>query len=139
MNKAVILLVEDDEELRELVKLRLESYGHKVVAASTGTKGLDEAHKVQPQCVILDVFLPDMDGLTVLKRLKAPLDVETGKPSPTKDIPVIVVTGKAPMIENMTRIEGASDFFLKPVDVEKLTARVNELVMKGNYEREWKH
>ncbi|MBI4372542.1 MAG: response regulator [Candidatus Omnitrophica bacterium] len=128
MTQGTVFLVEDDEELARLMKIRIESAGHRVVHTNNGDEAYDLIAAQLPDLVILDVFLPDTDGLTILKRLKAPLDIDTGKPSRTKDIPVIVVTGKAPMIENMTRIEGASDFFVKPVNVEKLINRVSQLL-----------
>ncbi len=129
-------MIEDDRELHEIMRIRLEALGCQVESAHAGNEGFLLAQRIQPSCIILDVFLPDMDGLTILKRLKAPLDVETGRPSATKEIPVIIVTGKAPMIENMTRVEGASDFFLKPIDIEKLTERVTQLLEQGQHERD---
>ena len=138
MSQRTVLIVEDDLEFQELLKLRVESCGHRVLIACSGSEGLDTAQSERPDLVILDVFLPDMDGLTVLKRMKAPLDVGTGKPSVTKGIPVVVITGKAPMIENITRVEGASDFFVKPVDLEELAKRVNEILEQEQYEREQK-
>ena len=124
MIRGTVLVIEDDGELIDLMKMRLESAGHQVIMASNGEEALQVARAKTPDVVVLDVFLPDMDGLTVLKRLKAPVEIETGKPSKTKDIPVIVITGKAPMIENITRVEGAVDFFVKPFDAKKLIDRV---------------
>jgi two-component system, OmpR family, response regulator len=128
MKQATVLIVEDDDELKELIKIRIEACGHKALIATKGDDALTLAQEIRPHAVILDIFLPDMDGLTVLKRMKAPLDIETGKPSQIKDIPIVVITGKAPMIENMTRVEGAADFFVKPINLEQLAGRINQLV-----------
>jgi DNA-binding response OmpR family regulator len=135
MNRGTVFLVEDDTELLQLMKIRLESQGHRICSTSNGEDAYKLIHDELPDVVILDVFLPDMDGLTILKRLKAPIDIETGQPNKTKDIPVIMVTGKAPMIENMTRVEGAADFFVKPFDVEKLISRICQLLELAHHGR----
>ena len=135
MSQATVFIVEDDEEFAQLLKMRIESSGHRVFITGNGDEAYDLIQAKLPDLVILDIFLPDMDGLTILKRLKAPIDIETGKPSLTKDIPVVVLTGKAPMIENMTRIEGAADFFVKPVNVEKLMGRVSRFLELSRHDR----
>ncbi|MBI1977342.1 MAG: response regulator [Candidatus Omnitrophica bacterium] len=135
---ATVFIVEDDIEFSQLLKLRIEASGHRVLMTTEGDQAFNLIQEKLPDLVILDVFLPDTDGLTILKRLKAPIDIETGKPSSTKDIPIIVITGKAPMIENMTRIEGAVDFFVKPVDVEKLVKRICQLVELTEHDRKSK-
>lgn len=134
MSKATVFIVDDDFELVQLLKMRIESAGYKVLFTHNGDEAIQSIQTARPDLILLDVFLPDTDGLTILKRLKAPIDIETGKPSPTKDIPVIVMTGKAPMIENITRVEGAADFFLKPVDSHKLIGRVFELLETIHHE-----
>ena len=128
MSRSKIMIVEDDQELADLLKIRIEALGYDPLVAKRGDEALTLAHRERPKITILDIFLPDMDGLTILKRMKAPIDIDTGKSSVTKDIPVIVITGKAPMIENMTRVEGAVDFFVKPIDMGKLEARINQLM-----------
>ena len=136
MSQATVLIVEDDEEFSLLLKMRIESAGYRVLTIAKGDEAYDLIQAKLPDLVILDIFLPDTDGLTILKRLKAPIDIETGKPSLTKDIPVVVLTGKAPMIENITRIEGAADFFVKPVDVEKLISRICQFLELSQHGRE---
>lgn len=128
MSKGTVFIVDDDPELLELLKIRIESMSYHVLCTTEGEKAFDLIQKAMPDVVILDIFLPDVDGLTILKRLKAPIDIDTGKPSKTKDIPIIVLTGKAPMIENLTRVEGAIDFFIKPLDTEKLFQRLFNLL-----------
>ncbi len=138
MIQGTVFVVEDDEEFAQLLKMRLESIGCRVSTTSKGDEAVGLIQTRLPDLVILDVFLPDTDGLTILKRLKSPIDIATGKPSLTKDIPVVVLTGKAPMIENMTRIEGASDFFVKPVDIEKLIKCIRQLLELTQHEKERK-
>ncbi len=138
MNRGTVFVVEDDTELLQLMKMRLESQGHRVLSTTNGEEAYNLIHDKLPDVVILDIFLPDMDGLTILKRMKAAIDIETGRPNRTKDIPVVMVTGKAPMIENMTRVEGAADFFVKPIDIEKLINRVCQLLELAHHDRERK-
>ena len=138
MSQATVFIVEDDVELAQLMKIRIEAAGHRVLITNGGDEAIDLISAKLPDLVILDVFLPDTDGLTILKRLKAPLNIDTGRPSVTKDIPIIVITGKAPMIENMTRIEGAADFFVKPVDADKLMNRVSQLLELTQHDRKAK-
>lgn len=135
MSKGTVFIVDDDLELIELLKIRIESAGYQVLFTCDGHDALALIQAAIPDVVLLDIFLPDVDGLTLLKRLKSPIDVKTGKTSVTKDIPVIVMTGMAPMIENMTRVEGAADFFIKPFDVEKLTQRLFHLLEVVHHER----
>ncbi len=138
MSKGTVFIVDDDQELLELLKIRIESAGYHVLSTPKGEQAFDLIQEAVPDAVVLDVFLPNVDGLTILKRLKSPIDIETGKPSKTKDIPVIVLTGKAPMIENMTRLEGAVDFFVKPLDTEKFFFRLFNLLEVAHHERETK-
>ena len=138
MSQGTIVIIEDDAELLQLMKIRLHELGHRIISTSNGDEAYDLVHQKLPDLVILDVFLPDMDGLTILKRLKTPIDIETGRANPTKDIPVIMVTGKAPMIENMTRVEGAADFFVKPIDIERFVARIRQLMEVAHHDRQRK-
>ena len=137
MNKGTVFIVDDDRELIELLKIRIESAGYHVLSTSEGDEAFDLIQRSLPDVVVLDIFLPNVDGLTILKRLKAPIDIETGKPSKTKNIPIVVLTGKAPMIENMTRVEGAVDFFIKPLDTDKLFLRLFSL-LEVHHERQSK-
>lgn len=123
-----VFVVEDEKEFASLLKLRLEMAGFRVLTSYNGEQAYELIHESRPDVVILDIFLPDMDGLTILKRLRSPIDIETGGPSLTKDIPIVILTGRAPMIENMARVEGVSDFFVKPVEMNKLVDRVTQLV-----------
>ena len=86
MNSPVILIVEDDDELLNVFKVRIESLGYQVLTAQKGDEALRLAREKLPSLIILDIFLPDMDGLTMLKRIKAPIDLQTGRTSMTKDI-----------------------------------------------------
>ena len=135
-NQGTVFVVEDDKEFAALLQLKLELAGHRVLSSTNGEDAYDLIQANHPDVVILDIFLPDMDGLTILKRLKSPVDITTGRPSSTKDIPVVMLTGRAPTIENMARLEGASDFFLKPIEINKLINRVRQLVEIKKHDEE---
>lgn len=126
-----ILIVEDDQELASLIKVRLESVGYGVMWSARGAEALEVIRQKFPDLVVLDVFLPDMDGLTILKQIKFPIDINTGQPSTQSRTPVVVITGGAFTVEHMSRAEGAADFFVKPVDVNKLANRISELLGVG--------
>ena len=125
--KKKILLVEDDKDFVELIRTRLESLGWEVIHLDDGTHVVKVARENIPDVILLDIFLPEMDGFTTLKALKAKLDPETGGPSKINNIPTIVMTGKAPMMEDVVRFEGACEFLTKPIDVPALVKRIEQM------------
>lgn len=126
--KHKLLLVDDDKEFAELFRKRAEASDWNMVWLSDGTDAVKVAKSEKPDVIILDVFLPETDGFTTLKSLKMKTDPETKSPSTVCNIPVVVMTGKAPMMEDMIRFEGAIEFFTKPVDGATLLKRINEIV-----------
>lgn len=114
--KKKILIIDDEEVIVETLRAKLEKEGYDVLGAYSGEKGIELARKESPHVIILDIFLPGEDGLTVLKRLKRPLDPETGETNTTRSIPVIVLTGKAEKMEEVFQMEEAFAFFTKPVN-----------------------
>jgi len=116
-----ILIVEDELDFLELLKFRLEQCNYEVYSAQTGLAAFDMARQCQPDAILLDVLLPDFDGLTVcdnLRRFRA-----------TCDLPVIVITAVAnDTTRELARIAGATDFFGKPLDFDGLTARLKTLL-----------
>jgi DNA-binding response OmpR family regulator len=107
---AKILVVDDDEGVRDLLRSFLEKQGHEVIFADTGEKALDQMDK-RPAIVLLDIIMPDMHGLQALNRIR--------EISPAT--PVIILTGLAEHaigLESQKR--GAVDFVTKPVDLERL-------------------
>lgn len=128
MSTKKVLIIEDDAELGELVQMRLKQNGYEVIVASRGDEGVKKAREEHPDLIVMDVFLPHMDGFTALKEIRY-----GGKPKgaePLKDIPIIVVTGRAPMMEEMFRMEGATDFMTKPVDITALVGRIDKILAK---------
>ena len=123
MAKKRILLVEDDKALANLMKIRLEDSNYETLIAYDGEEALKIARREKPDLIIMDVFLPGKDGFTAMKELKSASGGQE-----TREIPVIVMTGRAPMMEDMFRIEGAAAFFRKPFDDKTLVAKIRELI-----------
>ena len=105
-NKKRILLIEDETDLVELYKLKLEEAGYELKTATKGYEGLELAKKEEPQLILLDIILPQMDGFAVLKELKSD--------KATQHIPIILLTnlGQKTDIEKGQKL-GADDYLVK--------------------------
>lgn len=108
--KMKILIVDDEVEFLEMLRLRLEASGYDVVSATNGEEALEKVKKESPDAVLLDVLMPGMDGLNVLKQIR----------KTNKDLPVYIVTAFSN--EERFRVAnklGASGFIVKTVDLKK--------------------
>lgn len=115
-----VLLVDDETEFVELVEYNLGNREFEIFTAFNGVEALHQARLVLPDVILLDLMLPDIDGVTVCEILRA-------QPS-TADVPVIVVSALDGMIMRGTRAEpGINCYFKKPVDFRMLGKRVREL------------
>ena len=102
---STILIVEDDPDIVDLLQYTLEREGYPVLVAQNGEKGLAEAQRRRPGLILLDLMLPEVDGLTVLRRLRASGD----------SVPVIVLSAKGQESERVVGLElGADDYVSKP-------------------------
>ena len=111
---SAILLVEDDPALRRALRTTLRNRDFEVLEAATGEAAIVVAADGRPDVVILDLGLPDLDGLEVLRRLRA-----------FSDVPVIVLTARDEQSEKVRSLDaGADDYMTKPFDVEELLARI---------------
>lgn len=120
-----ILLVDDEKDLVELVKLRLESSGYEVLVAYDGMAGLSLARKENPDLIILDLMLPKMDGYRVCAMLKFD--------SKFKDTPIILFTARAGERDKDMGCEAKADsYILKPFDPKVLLSKIEELLKKSN-------
>lgn len=129
MTKKKVLVIEDDAELSELVQLRLKQSGYDVIVAARGDEGVKKAREERPDLIVLDVFLPHMDGFTALKEIR--YGAKSKGPDLLREIPVVVMTGRAPMMEEMFRMEGATDFMTKPIDIKVLVERIGKILNKA--------
>ncbi|HXY29675.1 MAG TPA: response regulator [Gemmatimonadaceae bacterium] len=127
---ARILVVDDIEDNRQLLRRRLEKQGHQVVCAEDGRRALDIVHDQAIDLVLLDIMMPELDGFAVLQRLKSS--------AATRDIPVIVISALDDVESAVRCIEqGAEDFLSKPFDPVLLKARVGaSLGKKRSRDRE---
>ena len=112
-----ILVIDDDPTSNTMVGFLLKSHGYNVVLACDGQEGLEKANQEKPDLIVLDIMMPKMDGYTFLRKLK--------QTNLLAIPPVIVLTSKDKM-EDSFRIEGVFDYFVKPLDTQKLLKRVQE-------------
>ncbi|HEY4415677.1 MAG TPA: response regulator [Verrucomicrobiae bacterium] len=115
-----ILIVDDEGDFIELVKFRLAGLGCEFLVANDGVHALSQARQFKPDLILLDILLPDLDGLAVCEILK--------RQPATKKIPVIFMSALSPGISKRTAITQAEDFFTKPLDLERLQKRVASLL-----------
>jgi two-component system OmpR family response regulator len=116
-----VLVVDDEPSLAELLMLALRYEGWQIRTAANGTDALRTAHEFRPDAVVLDVMLPDMDGLTVLRRLRA----EVG------DVPTLFLTAKDAVADRIAGLTaGGDDYVTKPFSLEEVVARLRSLVRR---------
>jgi len=116
-----ILVVEDEEDIRDLIKLRFEQEGFRISLAADGEIALKKAKSEVPNLIVLDLMLPKKDGLSVCKELKAdPV---------TKRIPVLMLTAKSEEVDRVLGFElGADDYLTKPFSPRELVLRVKAIL-----------
>ena len=118
--KQRILLVDDDPNISHLVKLYLEKEGYAVTEAARGDTALERFQKEPPALVLLDVMLPGLDGLQVLREIRK-----------TSKTPVIMLTAKDETFDKVLGLElGADDYVTKPFDTKELVARVKAVLRR---------
>lgn len=121
-----ILIVDDEEDIRELIAVNLmREEDYKLLEAVTGLEALHFARSAKPDLIILDLMLPEMDGLTVYRHLR--------EDPRTKTIPVIMLTARGRLEEKITGLElGADDYLSKPFSPKELMLRVRNLLRRTN-------
>ena len=122
--KSKILVVDDEPEAVELVEFNLKGAGYEVSTASDGAEALNKARRIQPNLVILDVMMPEIDGMEVCKLLR--------RDPVTSGIPIIMLTAKASEVDRVLGLElGADDYVVKPFSPRELVLRVKKLLDRG--------
>lgn len=115
-----ILIVEDEEKIARFIELELVHEGYEIVKTNNGRTGLEIAEKGEIDLVILDIMLPELNGLEVLRRLRR-----------TSDIPVIMLTARDAVMDKVSGLDaGADDYITKPFAIEELLARIRVALKK---------
>jgi DNA-binding response OmpR family regulator len=116
-----ILVIEDEPQLAQLVEMHLCDAGCRVEVAATGTNGLAKANKRRFDLMVLDLMLPDMDGLDICRQLRAKKDYT----------PVLILTARSGEVDRVLGLElGADDYLTKPFSVRELVARVKAILRR---------
>ncbi len=124
-----IAIIEDEQNIVELVKYNLDREGYRTISANTGRKGLELVRQELPDLVILDLMLPELDGLSVCKQLRADQQ--------TKSIPIIILTAKSEEADRVLGLEmGADDYVTKPFSPRELVARVRAVMRRSGKSNE---
>ena len=119
-----VLVVEDEPDIRELLAFHLERGGYQVTRATTGPEALRQLRAAPPDLVILDLMLPELDGLEVCRRLRA-------DPA-TATLPVIMLTAKGDEVDRVVGLElGADDYVVKPFSPKEMLARVRAVLRRA--------
>lgn len=116
-DKKLILAVDDENDVLLIIKTALQSEGYRVLTAPNGKDGLALAEEKQPNLILLDLMMPEMDGMEVLRKLK-----ESGR---TAKIPVIILTGLSDRSKVRQALDqGTSFYIVKPFDYQELVSKV---------------
>lgn len=119
----LVMLIEDEKEIRDLVRYNLEKAGYRVAAAADGEAGLQQLFASRPDALVLDLMLPGMNGLEIVRELRnEPL---------THDLPILVLTARSAEMDKLLGFEqGADDYLTKPFSPRELVARVKALLRR---------
>jgi len=127
LGKKTILVVEDEEDLRDIILYNLGREGYETSGVETGEQGLEQAKTDKPDLIILDLMLPGMGGLDVCKHIK--------QDSGTQSIPVIIISAKGEEADIVSGLElGADDYITKPFSPRILLARVRAVLRRPGQE-----
>jgi PleD family two-component response regulator len=127
MGKARLLVVEDDNDISNMLKIYFNGLGYDVDVAPRGSEALEKTHTVLPHLIVLDIMLPDIDGYEVCRRLR--------QSTRTSHIPVIFLTQKDERSDKLQGLElGADDYITKPFDIEELKLRVQGAIRRSERE-----
>ena len=123
-DKKTILIVDDEKSIRELLAFNLEKEGYKVIEADNGIDAVDKALNKKPDLILLDVMLPRMDGISVCKKLRYALNINT--------VPILMVSSKDTESDKIVGLEmGADDYITKPFQIREVMARIKANLRKA--------
>jgi len=119
-NKKRVLLVEDDESVRRMVRVSLEMNEYEVIEAKDGLEGLLLLEMEKPDAVVLDLMMPEAGGERMLAQLRSAPE--------TKRTPVVIITGKPEVAPEVIGLVGRENFFPKPFDPDAVIGRINSIL-----------
>lgn len=123
-----IVIIEDDESIREMLRYYFRSVGYEVACFESGEDYFEQAGEVKPSLYILDIMLPGMDGLEILRRIRADARLE--------EAPVLMLTARTSEMDKVKGLEtGADDYVVKPFGIMELQARVKALLRRAGRPR----
>jgi len=123
--KTNVLVIEDDNAVRNLITTALTTFGYKFCYAGDGAEAIRQAVLMQPDLFILDLGLPDMDGANIIEKLRT-----------WTNNPIIVVSARSEIHDKVTALDaGADDYLSKPFSVEELMARIRAALRKMSYDK----
>ncbi len=123
MNKTTILVVEDDMPVRNLITTTLKTHDYKYLTANDGASAIMEASSYNPDIILLDLGLPDMDGIEVIKKIRT-----------WSNSPIIVISARSEDSDKIEALDcGADDYLTKPFSVEELLARLRVTQRRLNF------
>ena len=121
MSRPVALVVDDESNILRFVRANLRASGYEVVSAVTGQEALNQFEAAKPHVIVLDLMLPEIDGLEVCRRIRN-----------VSDVPIIVVTAKDDINDAVEGLNaGADDYITKPFAVDELLARINAVMRRA--------
>lgn len=117
-----ILIADDEANIRRILETRLAMQGHEVAAAKDGAEALDLFRSVEPDVVVLDVMMPELDGFAVLERIRA-----------QSEVPIILLTALGDVADRITGLQlGADDYMVKPFSPKELEARIRCVMRRAS-------
>jgi two-component system response regulator MprA len=119
-DRPCVLVIDDEHSIIDIIRIGLRLQGFSVEGASTGLAGLEMAQRLRPDVIVLDVMLPELDGLAVCRRLRA-----------LSDVPIIMLTARDEVDDRILGLDsGADDYLIKPFSVGELAARIRALLRR---------
>ena len=125
MNKPLILVVEDDVPVRNLITTTLKAHDYRFLTAANGESAILEASSHNPEIMLLDLGLPDMDGVSVIQKVRS-----------WSNLPIIVISARSEDTDKIEALDaGADDYLTKPFSVEELLARLRVIAQRDGRKR----
>ena len=122
MNKALILVVEDDRPIRNLIVTTLKTHDYKYITAENGSSAILEASSHKPEIILLDLGLPDMEGVDVIKKVRT-----------WSNVPIIVISARSEDVDKIEALDaGADDYITKPFGMMELVSRVKAVLRRSS-------